>query len=430
MIGQLEEEFLGRKMDSNISSPGSWTPVELATVDVMDEVMWMMQSPATPAPLDNTGKGTLDEASMGIILMVWGNLLENVEKLSEEFTSQNLNERQYQEAISTLLSKIQASINLSDVKIQLLILARIGDVPKGEDDSVSLRGAILPLQESSQEVGGTSQSLQELQEKVAHMLGSTDQKVGHEPFDYVKKAVTTPEQQINSGSGNAGSSPLFQVCSLTNYLRKFLFSKEWSLMKASSWMTIVLVESDGWLWDIFSVLVVVKPTKQLTEKDHADEQYSSLRVQSTPFENDLAASMIHEKPKLLYGSASHKDSFGNIPSYTDWVGQGNEPIKTKLNTPYIHDYLEGVCGIISTSKKGGGLARALLMKSHQRILSGTGAYVALFSQDGFYFKWSIVQCNMGGHEALSNQGVVVSASMSWKSSLRLASKVTLLLSKK
>eukprot|EP00978_Attheya_sp_CCMP212_P046665 scaffold404107_cov28-Attheya_sp.AAC.1 len=71
--------------------------------------------------------------------------------------------------------------------------------------------------------------------------------------------------------------------------------------------------------------------------------------------------MTHEKPKLLYWTASHKDGFGNIPSYADWIGQGNESIKTRLNT-YVRDYLEGVRGAISSLKKDGGLARALLMK--------------------------------------------------------------------
>eukprot|EP00978_Attheya_sp_CCMP212_P025221 scaffold80789_cov41-Attheya_sp.AAC.1 len=73
--------------------------------------------------------------------MGWNNLLGNVAKLSEEMSIQNKNERTYHEAISTSLSKIQASVNLSDVKIQLLI-ARIGEIPKGDDKSVSLREAI------------------------------------------------------------------------------------------------------------------------------------------------------------------------------------------------------------------------------------------------------------------------------------------------
>eukprot|EP00978_Attheya_sp_CCMP212_P023042 scaffold69736_cov27-Attheya_sp.AAC.1 len=35
--GQLKDEFLGEQMDSNLSSPGSWTPVDLVDVEVMEE---------------------------------------------------------------------------------------------------------------------------------------------------------------------------------------------------------------------------------------------------------------------------------------------------------------------------------------------------------------------------------------------------------
>eukprot|EP00978_Attheya_sp_CCMP212_P007602 scaffold17564_cov59-Attheya_sp.AAC.3 len=139
MAGHLKDEFLGDQMDSNMSSPGSWTPVELVNVELMEEARRAMQSPSklkmepllaemaatapmgspkleTSAPipfLDNTGKGTLDESSLGIVLMGWNNLLGNVGKLSEEM---------------------------------------IGDVPKGDDESVSLRETISALQESNQDV--------------------------------------------------------------------------------------------------------------------------------------------------------------------------------------------------------------------------------------------------------------------------------------
>eukprot|EP00978_Attheya_sp_CCMP212_P011066 scaffold26997_cov42-Attheya_sp.AAC.2 len=146
----------------------------------------------------------------------------------------------------------------------------------------------------------------------------------------------------------------------------------------TSFVKVEQIETAGWFWDIFSILVVMKP-KQLSGKDQADEQYSSLRVQSTPFENDLAASMTHEKPKLLYGAASHKDGFGNIPSYADWIGQGNESIKTRLNT-YVRDYLEGVHGTISSSKKGGGLAHALLMKVMSQWTSLTSHIDAFYQE--------------------------------------------------
>jgi hypothetical protein len=52
----------------------------------------------------------------------------------------------------------------------------------------------------------------------------------------------------------------------------------------------------GVFWDLFSVLVAMKPKFQ-TGKDVADEQFSLARVKFTLFENDLAASMSH--PRLL-----------------------------------------------------------------------------------------------------------------------------------
>eukprot|EP00978_Attheya_sp_CCMP212_P027801 scaffold94026_cov53-Attheya_sp.AAC.5 len=494
MAGQLKDKFLGEQMDSNLSSPGLWTPVELVDVELMEEARRSMQSPSklkmgpllaemaatapmgspklepsAPISLDHTGKGILDESSLGIVLMGWNNLLGNVGKLSEEMSIQNKNERIYQEAISTSLSKIQASVNLSDVKIQLLI-ARIGEVPKGDDKSVSLREAISEVQESNNKVtkeinkgqlglgtqgsristaednmktlplyespgtlkvlqeahestvltidvklitsgtiannpnefddimdtsprdGEMSASLQELQEKVAHLTRSTNQKVGREQFEELKRDVNKLEQRVKSGSGNSGSSTFFQV-QLDQLLDKIMILEgrvidesvkldDYAFGSFSDFKTVFVeveqVEMAGWFWDIFSILVVMKP-KQLSGKDRADEQYSSLRVQSTPFENDLAASMTHEKPKLLYGAASHKDGFGNIPSYADWIGQGNESIKSWLNT-YVRDYLEGVRGTISSSKKGGGLARALLMKVMSQWTSFTSHIDAFYQE--------------------------------------------------
>eukprot|EP00978_Attheya_sp_CCMP212_P044160 scaffold302610_cov31-Attheya_sp.AAC.1 len=46
MAGQLKDEFLGDQMDSNLSSPGSWTPVELVNVELMEEARHAMQSPS------------------------------------------------------------------------------------------------------------------------------------------------------------------------------------------------------------------------------------------------------------------------------------------------------------------------------------------------------------------------------------------------
>jgi hypothetical protein len=102
--GQLRDKFFRGQVDSNLSSPGSCTPVELVDVEVVEEARWTMQSPlklkmgpllaemATMAPRGS--HGTLDKLSLGIVLMGWNNLLVNGGKLSEEIFSQNSNKRQ------------------------------------------------------------------------------------------------------------------------------------------------------------------------------------------------------------------------------------------------------------------------------------------------------------------------------------------------
>eukprot|EP00978_Attheya_sp_CCMP212_P036333 scaffold163882_cov51-Attheya_sp.AAC.1 len=247
----------------------------------------------------------------------------------------------------------KVNVNLSDVKIQLLV-ARIGEVPKGDDESVSLREVISDAQESNNEglsksykkhtkalyelikiltidvksitsgtvandpnefdgfmdtsprEGETSASLQILQEKVAHLTGSTNQKVGREQFEELKRDVQ-----------------------LDQLLDKIM----------------------------------------ILEGQVIDE---SVKLDDYAFETQVT----------IYGAASHKDGFGNIPSYADWIGQDNESIKTRLNT-YVRDYLEGVCGTISSSKKGGGLAHALLMKVMSQWTSFT-SHIDAFYQELVY----------------------------------------------
>eukprot|EP00978_Attheya_sp_CCMP212_P002123 scaffold4363_cov37-Attheya_sp.AAC.2 len=63
------------------------------------------------------------------------------------------------------------------------------------------------------------------------------------------------------------------------------------------------VISVGNFWDLFSVLVVMTPKKQ-SGQETANEQHASIRINTTTFENDLAAAMSHEKPATLYGEAT------------------------------------------------------------------------------------------------------------------------------
>jgi hypothetical protein len=80
-------------------------------------------------------------------------------------------------------------------------------------------------------------------------------------------------------------------------LNQFTFS---TFFEVKTWCEDKRVETFGVYWDLFSVLVAMKPKGQ-TGKDIADELYFSARIKSTPFENDLAASMSHSRPLALFG---------------------------------------------------------------------------------------------------------------------------------
>jgi hypothetical protein len=57
----------------------------------------------------------------------------------------------------------------------------------------------------------TSESFQELQEKVAHLSGSTNQKVGRDQFDDLKRAINKLKEQVKNGSGISGTSSFYQL---------------------------------------------------------------------------------------------------------------------------------------------------------------------------------------------------------------------------
>jgi hypothetical protein len=84
----------------------------------------------------------------------------------------------------------------------------------------------------------------------------------------------------------------------------------------------------------------MKPKYQ-TGKDMADEIYSLSRIKSTPFENDLAASMSHPRPLTLFGKqggelASMNEGFGACPLYDQWVGSGCDSLKSTPSTQLVN----------------------------------------------------------------------------------------------
>jgi hypothetical protein len=122
-----------------------------------------------------------------------------------------------------------------------------------------------------------------------------------------------------------------------------------SMTEVGDWLVKEKVPSGGVFWDLFSVLVCMKP-KQQTGKGGADETYSAQRMQSTTMENDLLVSMTHTRPELLFakkgGSELGKldDGLAAYSSYQMWI-TGGEAYKTVL-TDLIAKYCDGVLGAV------------------------------------------------------------------------------------
>jgi hypothetical protein len=94
------------------------------------------------------------------------------------------------------------------------------------------------------------------------------------------------------------------------------------------------VQSCRMFWDLFSALVSMR-SKGLSGKERADEQYSSERIKTTIFENNLLASMSHTRPACLYAKGGIgmlvgiEDGFGACESHAQWIA-GVESMKKVL----------------------------------------------------------------------------------------------------
>ena len=65
------------------------------------------------------------------------------------------------------------------------------------------------------------------------------------------------------------------------------------------WITTNEIPSCGVFWDLFSALVAIDGGKKPTGKELADTNFSASRTKTTPFENDLVASMSHDLPGVF-----------------------------------------------------------------------------------------------------------------------------------
>ena len=66
------------------------------------------------------------------------------------------------------------------------------------------------------------------------------------------------------------------------------------------WITSEEVPTCGVFWDLFSALIAIDSGKRLTGKELADTNFSASRTKTTPFENDLVATMSHDLPGVFF----------------------------------------------------------------------------------------------------------------------------------
>jgi hypothetical protein len=299
----------------------------------------------------------------------------NLKKLETLLNTSTLRLTNLGKSYSNLAASYMKQVRSINLKLATLE-SKVGDGPYTDglqrgDASAAFRVDSFDFS-SSGDWANAREALEALTAKVDHLAGSTNQHVGRDAFDHLVTDVRSLERQVHSGGGGDSNSSFFQAQLDT------LSDKIKSMDDTSSDGAVVLpnhtfmtyrdlrkfveneeIVSVGAFWDLFSVLVCMTPKEQ-SGQERANEQHASSRINTTTFENDLAAAMSHEKPRTLYGSAKLKEGFGAIKSHAEWSDVA-DCIKDMLTTN-LENYIEGVEGTLVGSKSGTVLARDLLVK--------------------------------------------------------------------
>jgi hypothetical protein len=177
-----------------------------------------------------------------------------------------------------------------------------------------------------------------------HAGGNQNDDIKLRVDDLIKRVESTEAQ----GSGEVFEMDQFLFASYSD-LTQMVFDEK--------------VPTSGVFWDLFSLLVSMRP-KGLSGKERADEQYSSERIKTTMFKNNLLAAMSHSRPACIYAKGGFsalvgfEEGFGACVSHSQWIS-GIELVK-KILRKQLKDFTTGV---LRNMPKGGGensLAKALL----------------------------------------------------------------------
>ena len=211
------------------------------------------------------------------------------------------------------------------------------------------QGNRAPNRHEDAAINGLVLEIRELERKIDGPTGGTS---------HLERSMAVLKEKVKEMEGRVTDSSF--------RLNQYTFS---TFYEVKTWCEETEVVTFGIFWDLFSVLVAMKPKYQ-TGKDIADERYSSARIKSTPFENDLAAAMSHPRPLALFGKrggelAGINEGFGACPTYEQWVGSGCDSIKVMLTTQ-LNNYCAGVNGTLDFNHPGTPFVSALLneVQSH------------------------------------------------------------------
>jgi hypothetical protein len=163
-----------------------------------------------------------------------------------------------------------------------------------------------------------------------------------------------------------------------------------SRSEVADWLLAEKVPSCGFFWDLFSVMVSMKPKKH-SGKERSDESYSARRTKSTMLENDLGAAMTHVRPEVLYAKKGSgelerlESGFAACSSYAVWV-TGTECYKDQL-TGMLSKFIDGVLGTVPYNASYSGLVNVLMgsirMQWHNMCTFIDSFYVELTGVAGF-----------------------------------------------
>jgi hypothetical protein len=163
-----------------------------------------------------------------------------------------------------------------------------------------------------------------------------------------------------------------------------------SRSKVAAWLLVENVPSCSFFWNVFSIMVSMKPKKHSGRKQ-PDENYSAWCTNSTMLVNDLGASMTLVHPEVLNAKEGHSNlerleaGFAACTSYAIWV-TGTKCYKDQL-IGMLNKFCDGMLRMVSPNVSYQNLVNTLMgsvrTQWHNMCTFIDSFYVKLMGVAGF-----------------------------------------------